>query len=91
MSSAICSMLLQMALGCLQSCSSVLNDALTMGEMDDVIIKAPTLTLLLPLDRGGALDHASVTFEAPAAGLTCWNLLNHIYSFYQVRLHAIQP
>lgn len=63
-----------------------LGGANAMGEMDDIILWAPLATLLLPLDRHGLLGHARHTVEVPSAGLTCWQLLQHVHAFYQASL-----
>ncbi|KAK9811392.1 hypothetical protein WJX72_003160 [[Myrmecia] bisecta] len=50
---------------------------------EEPIYKAPSLTLLLPLDRKGECGHETRTLAVASKGLTRRALLHHIFQFYQ--------
>ena len=68
----------------LQGDRAIPAQSLALGEMDEVVYRGPVLTLLLPVKRTYVAGHARRSFEISSTGLTCWQLLSHVYDFYQV-------
>ncbi|KAL0036499.1 hypothetical protein WJX77_010236 [Trebouxia sp. C0004] len=53
------------------------------GDWQEIVYKAPALTLLLPLDSIGACGHRSRSLHIPPCGCSRRHMLHSIYSFYQ--------
>ncbi|KAL0037338.1 hypothetical protein WJX79_002876 [Trebouxia sp. C0005] len=53
------------------------------GDWQEIVYKAPALTLLLPLDSIGACGHRSRSLHIPPHGCSRRHILHSIYSFYQ--------
>ncbi|KAL0052588.1 hypothetical protein WJX82_004383 [Trebouxia sp. C0006] len=53
------------------------------ADWQEIVYKAPALTLLLPLDSVGACGHRSRSLHIPPHGCSRRHILHSIYSFYQ--------
>lgn len=62
---------------------------LTDSEKNELIIKNHFLTILFPVDRFSEMGPCSRTFFSDT-GFTCLQLLDHIYTFYQENLSALE-
>lgn len=64
-----------------------LTRPLTESEKKELIFKDHFLTILFPIDRFGEMGPSSRTFFSDK-GFTCFQVLDHIYAFYQENMSA---
>lgn len=64
-----------------------LTRPLTESEKKELIFKDHFLTILFPVDRFGEMGPSSRTFFSDK-GFTCFQVLDHIYAFYQENMSA---
>lgn len=71
--------------------SKMLGNAAPYLPVSVVIVQAPALTLLMPLDSLGVCGHGSRSLPVPPHGCTRQHLLHSIYNFYQVSSESSLP
>lgn len=67
-----------------------LTRPLTESVKKELIFKDHFLTILFPIDRFGEMGPSSRTFFSDK-GFTCFQVLDHIYAFYQVCFYILFP